>query len=106
MRSEEEEAFERRLEAVPGTLQVQFEIVRYHKMLKVKMNSKYPIRHYIPLFSSKFDSDFATFHLAAFLRIANTRREVRTDVPIRFVLAQLLRPPTPEPVVCEISIAY
>jgi hypothetical protein len=106
MRSEEEEAFERRLEAVPAVIPVQFEIVRYHKMLKVKMNSKYPIRHYIPLFSSKFDSDFATFHLSALLKIGNTRREVRTDVPIRFLLAQLCRTPTVDPLVCEINIAY
>jgi hypothetical protein len=95
-----------RLQAIPAVMQVQFEILRYHKMLKVKMNTKYPIRHYIPFFSAKFDSDFATFQLSATLKISNTRKEIRTDVPIRYILAQYPRVFTAEAVVCEINIAY
>jgi hypothetical protein len=106
MRSEEEEALELRLQAIPAALQVQFEIVRYHKVLKVKMHTKYPIRHYIPLFSTKFDSDFATFQLSAALKIANSRKEIRTDVPFRYILAQYPRAFTAETVVCEINVAY
>jgi hypothetical protein len=70
------------------------------------MNSKNHIKHYIPLFSSKFDSDFATFQLSAVIKVGVSRREVRTDVPIRFILAQLFLTLTNEPVVCEINVAY
>lgn len=106
MKNEEEEELERRLEAVPSTINMHFEIVRYRKMLKVKMNSKNNIKHYLPLFSTKFDSDFATFQLTAAIKLTTHRREVRTDVPIRYILAQLLSHLTSEPVVCEINIAY
>ena len=70
------------------------------------MGTKYPIRHYIPLFSAKFDSDFATFQLSAILRINNTRKEIPTDVPMRYILAQYHRVFTGEAIVCEINISY
>jgi hypothetical protein len=87
-------------------VQLQFEILRYHKMLKVKMSTKYPIRHYLPLFSTKFDSDFATFHLTAALRLPNTRRHVSTHTPMRYILAEHFRVVPIDPIVCEINIAY
>lgn len=75
-------------------------------MLKVKMSTKYPIRHYLPLFSSKFDSDFATFRITATLRLPGTRKDVRTDLPMRYILAEHFRVVPVDPVVCEINIAY
>ena len=70
------------------------------------MSTKYPIRHYLPLFSAKFDSDFATFRITAILRLPGARKDVRTDLPMRYILAEHFRFVPVDPVVCEINIAY
>lgn len=85
---------------------LQFEIPDYKKMLKVKMNTKNALKFYLPLFSTKFDSDFSTFKIRAKLRVGSNRVEVRTDVPIRYILADLFQEVSDEAVVVYISISY
>ena len=75
-------------------------------MLKVKMNTKNALKFYLPLFSTKFDSDFSTFKIRAKLRVGSNRVEVRTDVPIKYILADLFQEVSDEAVVVYISISY
>lgn len=75
-------------------------------MLKVKMNTKNALKFYLPLFSTKFDSDFSTFKIRAKLRVGSERVAVRTDVPIRHILADLFQEVSDETVVVYISISY
>jgi hypothetical protein len=91
---------------VPVVVLVQFEIASYRKMLKVKMNTKNSIKHYLPLFSSKFASDFSTFRVTARMRVGEQKVEVRIDAPLRFILATLFATCGDEPITCEVAIAY
>ena len=91
---------------IPTTIMLQFEIPDYKKMLKVKMNTKNALKFYLPLFSTKFDSDFSTYRIRAKLKVGSNRVDVRTDVPMRYLLADLFQEVSDETVVVYIYLSY
>lgn len=75
-------------------------------MLKVKMNTKNSLKFYLPVFSTKFDSDFSTFKIRAKLKVGSDKVMVRTDVPMRYILADLFKEVSDEALVVYISMSY
>lgn len=97
---------EKRLGSVPAALALQFEIPKLKKMIKVSMSTKSTIKQHLPLFSSKFDSDFTAFRVTARIKVGKEKWEARTDVPIRHLVAALPIDPAEQLVVIELVIAY
>ena len=56
-------------------------------MVKVVMNTKTTIKQHLVLFSTKFDSDFASFKLTARIKIKGNKEQVPIDAPIRNIIA-------------------
>ncbi len=77
------------------------------KMIKVSMNTRSTIKQNLPLFTSKFDTDFSSFKIIAKAKCKTGKVEVRTDVPIRYWMAclpqQLMEN---EVMVVEIGVSY
>lgn len=70
------------------------------------MNTRNALKFYIPLFSTKFDSDFSTFRIRAKLKVGSNRVDVRTDVPMRYLLADLFQELSDEAFVVYIFLSY
>ena len=85
---------------------MQFEIPDYKKMLKVKMNTKNSLKFYLPVFSTKFDSDFSTFRIRAKLKVGGNKVDIRTDVPMRYILTDWFQEVSDEAVVVYINLSY
>lgn len=75
------------LDHIPVSISVQFEIPKIRKMLKIGLNTKHSIKHHISLFTSKFDTDFSSLAINAFLKLNNQRYKIHEDIPFRFIMA-------------------
>lgn len=75
------------LENIPSTVSVQFEIPKIKKMLKLSLNTKNSIKHHVALFTSKFEADFSSFAITAFIKINNQKFQIQEDIPFRYILA-------------------
>lgn len=76
-------------------------------MIKVSMSSKSTIKQHLPLFSSKFDSDFTSFKVTAKLAIAKgVKYAVDTNIPIRNLLANCSESYVDQLIVIELGISY
>jgi hypothetical protein len=82
-------SLEKRISAIPATLSLQFEVPKLKKMIKVNMNTRSTIKQHLPLFTSKFDSDFSSFKIVARVKYRAKKVEVPTDVPIRYIIGYL-----------------
>lgn len=51
------------------------------------MNTRTTIKQHLVLFSTKFDSDFATFKLTARIKTKANKEQVPIDAPIRNIIA-------------------
>lgn len=65
------------LDKIPPTVNVQFEIPKIKKMLKLALNTKHSIKHHVGLFTTKFDTDFSVFNLNAFIKLNNKRHKIQ-----------------------------
>ncbi len=70
------------------------------------MKSNNSIKYYLPLFSDKLHSDYGTFSVIARLRVGNQKAQVRTDIPLQYILAQHFACFGEESVHCDISVSY
>jgi hypothetical protein len=75
-------------------------------MIKVNMSTKSTIKQHLPLFSTKFDSDFTSFRVTARIRIAKEKWEARIDVPIRHLLTNIPVEIADQLIVIELAVAY
>lgn len=98
------EVLDKNLNSVPAMLSMQFEIPRLKKMIKVNMNTKSTIKQHLPIFSTKFDTDFTSFRVTPRLKLGKEKREVPIDIPIRYIIANV--PSTEQLIAIELAIAY
>ncbi len=71
------------------------------------MSTRTTIKQHIPVFSSKFDSDFNSFKMTARAKCRTGKVDVRTDIPIYYVIANLPQTyESDETLVIEIGVSY
>lgn len=64
-------------------ISVKIDFPSFRKTIQINMNPRTSIKQHLPLFGAKFDSDFSSFQVSAYLRTGNKERiKIPIDVPL------------------------